>query len=359
MNEWREEREKYSMLLFSIVLHILFLVAFLFFTMQHTNLIDQLPFMQEEQDDQQQQIPLPQINQAKLTPGGTNFGAPLVFQEEPEFEPTEVNPMANDVVTQEESDDQIEEDSVPKESEEQFEESLTDKKTENSKKAADEPVPVAESNQTITEPSKPEAQEQLEVKKEIPPRLTSPAMRRIQQRVREQQMQRQSMDQPGDGQKAAAPVKPRVTLADLAKGFIESINKGGRDAIERNGDPNIRPDFKDLKYLSYIQKAIWYMQNEWKLAQGKLQLRTMQELILSIIITIAKDGTVNGIRIVNPSGSNELDSFLVKGIEKASPLPPVPNHFNTENFEMPLSIIHHQEGGSPWRMRLPTRHRPL
>ncbi len=344
MNEWREEREKYIMLLLSIALHILFILALLFFTIQHTNLLDKIPFLKELKEESP--LPIPQTNLAALKPGGANFGAPLVFQEEPEFEPTEQSPITNDVVTQEEDDEQ----------DEQEAEEIPQTPPEQSVEQAEQ-LPIEESIQTIPmQPEKPEQPEpHPEEKPEPPKELTSPAVRR----VKRQQLQRESPDNPGQGEKAAAPVKPRLTLADLAKGFIESINKGGQDYLERDGDPNIRPDFKDLKYLSYIQKAVWYMQNEWKLAQSKLELRTSQELILSIIITILKDGSVSGVRIAKPSGSNELDSFLIRGIEKASPLPPVPNHFGTDNFELPLSIIHRQEGGSPWRMRLPTRHRPL
>ena len=344
MNELREEREKYIMFLLSIALHILFILALLFFTMQHTNLLDKIPFLKDLKEDSP--LPIPQTNLAALKPGGANFGAPLVFQEEPEFEPTEQSPITNDVVTQEEDDEE--------EDAEETAQTPPEQPTQQ-----EEQLPVEESTHTVAIPPEKQPEQPKPIKPEEPPEppkeLTSPA----EKRVKRQRLQRESPDQPCQGEKAAAPVKPRVTLADLAKGFIESINKGGQDFLERDGDPNIRPDFKDLKYLSYIQKAVWYMQNEWKLAQSKLELRTSQELILSSIITILKDGSVSGVRIAKPSGSNELDSFLIRGIEKASPLPPVPNHFGTDNFELPLSIIHRQEGGSPWRMRLPTRHRPL
>lgn len=361
MNEWREEREKYIMFLLSITLHILFILALLFFTMQHTDLLDKIPFLKELKEENPL-LPIPQTNLAALKPGGASFGAPLVFQEEPEFEPTEQSPMTNDVVTQEEDDEQEDAEEMQHEQQEmqpQPEETVQTPPEQPTQQV--EQLPVEESTHTVAippekqpeQPMKPEPKP--EEKPQPPQELSSPA----EKRAKRQQLQRESPDNPGQGEKAAAPVKPRVTLADLAKGFIESINKGGQDFLERDGDPNIRPDFKDLKYLSYIQKAVWYMQNEWKLAQSKLELRTSQELILSIIITILKDGSVSGIRIAKPSGSNELDSFLIRGIEKASPLPPVPNHFGTDNFELPLSIIHRQEGGSPWRMRLPTRHRPL
>ena len=358
MNEWREEREKYIMFLLSIALHVLFILALLFLTMQHTDLLDKFPLLKELKEDTP--LPIPQTNLAALKPGGASFGAPLVFQEEPEFEQTEQSPITNDIVTQEEDDDQEDTEQEQHEQQERQpppEETVERPPEQPAQKAEQLPVEDSEhaiamqpeKHQELPEPIKPEETP------EPPKKLTSPA----EKRIKKQRLKRESLDQPGQGTKAAAPVKPRLTLADLAKGFIESINKGGEDWIERDGDPNIRPDFKDLKYLSYIQKAVWYMQNEWKLAQSKLELRTHQELILSIIITILRDGSVSGVRIVKPSGSNELDSFLIKGIEKASPLPPVPNHFDTDNFELPLSIIHHQEGGSPWRMRLPTRHRPL
>ncbi len=63
------------------------------------------------------------------------------------------------------------------------------------------------------------------------------------------------------GTKNAGPIKRLPSLADLAQGFIESFKNTGNDWFERDGDPNLRPDAHEFKYLSYSQKIYWHIQN--------------------------------------------------------------------------------------------------
>jgi TonB family protein len=87
------------------------------------------------------------------------------------------------------------------------------------------------------------------------------------------------------------------------------------------------------------------MQNEWHANQHKIN-PPPGDLMLSVIITFFKDGSVQNIRVMQSSGSAELDEFLVKGIRKAGPYPPLPKHFNSDTFDLPLTILHTQDPSS-------------
>lgn len=134
------------------------------------------------------------------------------------------------------------------------------------------------------------------------------------------------------------PQKRPISFADLAQGFIENIKNEGNDWLERQGDPNKRPDQEDLKKISYMQKIIWYMQNEWKIEQDKIEHQITTNLIVTVLITIKQDGHLASVKIVHPSGNAVYDQFMIDGIKRASPYPPVPRYLNTSAFDLELSI---------------------
>ena len=141
----------------------------------------------------------------------------------------------------------------------------------------------------------------------------------------------------------------------MAEGFLNTLNRGGSDWLDRDGDPTKKPDFSDLKYMSYIRKVVWYMQNEWHATQSKLSINLHHDCILEVVITFAKDGSVQNVRVIQESGSPQLDEFLIKGIRRASPYPPLPHHFNSDTFDLPLNIHNSSQSAQPWQMNLSSR----
>ena len=58
----------------------------------------------------------------------------------------------------------------------------------------------------------------------------------------------------------------------------------------------------------------------------------VQEIEATVLVKIRKDGTVLETRFIKPSGNKLFDESVLKAIEKARPLPPLPEGYE-ENYE--------------------------
>ena len=398
MIERQEQNKKYYMLLLSLLIHLAFIVALLRITETDKYLLEKLPFAKHTPEDEPD-LQLPQNQIAALKSRASNFGAPVVFHTEPEVQAHPGDQDGNDANTDNGDIDEPEitqEDETPapeiitpmlKIPEEKAEPPMPEPTQEPDPVPEEQPIeqksssiakpltiPVAENTVVESKPDESSPQEIKndpevitqattiqEPKKEEAPEPAKPEKPKPQPTVQKQMLQmpkkrvvrkKAGQHKPGDSSRSASPVKKQLTLADLAEGFINTLNRGGQDWLDREGNENIRPDFKELKYQSYIQKVIWYMQNEWRATQGKLNTQVNGEYVLSVIITFLKDGKVGNVHVVQPSGYAHLDEFLVRGIRNAGPYPPLPNHFNTNTFDLPLNILNGAEQNKPWRMNL-------
>ncbi|MEX0940488.1 MAG: TonB family protein [Candidatus Babeliales bacterium] len=335
MEARREEQEKFLMFLLSISLHLGIGLALILLTMQQKQAL--LPEQKTLEEIQKNDI-IPPSNLAALKPRASVFGAPIIFQEEPEISQTSYDYDSTDNESypiHKQNDKENDEDkNISQQSMEQA--SSQDIQTSNNTEGIS--IKNLHSKQIeAQETSVTQIQQEKQSKHDI-------ANSMIKKRSMTPKKLPRSI--PAQNQQTAGPTTRKLTFADLADGFLKSIKNEGDDWLERKGDENKKPDFKDLKYLSYIQKLVWYMQNEWRLQQSKLNIPPGQDLILTILIIIAKDGSVQDVRTLKPSGYQAYDSLLIKGVETAAPYPPVPNHFKSNNFDFVLTI-HHQEEMAP------------
>lgn len=128
----------------------------------------------------------------------------------------------------------------------------------------------------------------------------------------------------------------QLTFADIAQGFIESLKHEGDDWLKRDGDTNRRPDEGEMRYLSYIQKVVWYLQNSFRQTEPK-QWPTAAASV-SFKITLNKEGEIHDLRCLQSCGNEKIDSFLRKRITQAGPFPPLPDHFKRNDFQILLSF---------------------
>lgn len=293
-----------AMFLYALLVHIIFLfLLFNLSTENHTFLIpaQQLPLEIEQPDYTISII-------AALTPGASSLGNSI------------------NLATQENNDADEKEQEQPTQMSLKEDENSTVEKVNESEEKNTELLKINSEPETKINSSNNTA---TAIKKITPPQ-------KIAQKNNTHSTQRQARRQ--------------LTLNDLAQGFLQTINQGGQDFLKRDGDPNKRPDGAELKYLTYVQRIIWYMQNEWRINQENITLNGDENLLLTIAIDIMRDGALQGIRIINASGNNSYDSFLIKGIETAAPYPAVPSFLKEEPFQLVLSIVH--EGMQPWRVNL-------
>lgn len=359
MTEWREDSHKSYFFALSILIHLALFIAFL----KVTNL-DHQAFLQnllspELSIEKQEDTTIPSYQVAALKSRPSTFGAPVIFHEEPEIkaqDDSDGNDSDNQDGDQQEESHEMEQQVIVQESHIQEntqaepQPELQEKKEEQSEKqkttvtdAVEQNKEINIENKTEEKPKSPAPVKQVTQAQQVKP----PAKKVIRKKV--------AQKKPGNSLRSASPIKKQLTLADLAEGFINTLNKGGQDWLDRDGDDSIRPDFQELKYLSYTRKVVWYMQNEWRATQDKLNIQLMHEYILSLIITFLKDGSVGNIRVVQESGCPLLDEFLIRGIRNAGPYPPLPQHFNSDSFDLPLNIYNAAQPSQPWRMSLPAR----
>jgi hypothetical protein len=127
-----------------------------------------------------------------------------------------------------------------------------------------------------------------------------------------------------------------ITFADIAKGFIYSLRDEGNDWLKRDGDDSKHPDPVEMRYISYIQKVVWYLQNSFRQSEPK-SWPDMQAS-MSFKITLNKDGEIVHIETLKPSGNDLLDAFTHRRIQNAGPFPPLPDHFKRDFFQILLSF---------------------
>ncbi|MFA6263204.1 MAG: energy transducer TonB [Candidatus Babeliales bacterium] len=135
------------------------------------------------------------------------------------------------------------------------------------------------------------------------------------------------------GARSLTHKSPRNIIA-LTKGFIEKHHgEEGTDLIDRDGDPNKRPSFEELKYLSYESHVSWCLQAAWKQNFGRSMVTKYPSRMEAIIeFTLDEQGTLTKSELLQSTGYREIDTMIMKNTQFASPFPPLPKHFGTSNY---------------------------
>ncbi len=123
------------------------------------------------------------------------------------------------------------------------------------------------------------------------------------------------------------------SIIALTKGFVEKTEgEDGTDLIDRDGDPNKRPSFEELKYMSYEAKINWCLQASWKqnFCHRPMARPLEGEAVIDFILD--EHGNLKECKILQSTGYPELDSMIMKNMKCASPFPPLPKHFGTQTY---------------------------
>lgn len=134
-----------------------------------------------------------------------------------------------------------------------------------------------------------------------------------------------------------APRKKNIIA--LTKGFVEKLTgENGTDLIDRDGDPNKRPTFEELKFLSYEAKINWALQASWKQNIEHSEKHKPIPGTVDVAFVIDARGIPQNITIMQSSGMQELDQTIVHNIKNAAPFPPIPEHLNMAEYPVRRSI---------------------
>jgi TonB family protein len=146
-----------------------------------------------------------------------------------------------------------------------------------------------------------------------------------------------------DAQDKSPIVSTKKSIISMTKGFIENFKNEGSDWLERKGDDSKRPSFEELKYISYEEKVNWHLQSSWKQNFASNPTLGIPEGKAVVEFLVHADGTVHDLTLLQSSGSQQLDQVILKSIEFASPLPPLPQHFGTDTYKTGriIHVTHH------------------
>ncbi len=144
------------------------------------------------------------------------------------------------------------------------------------------------------------------------------------------------------GARRADGKEQKRNMFALMKGFIEKkIGEEGNDLIDQDGDPDIKPTFDEMRFISYQSKITHALQSSWKLNFERYPTQTNLHLPARgcVEFTIAKDGHLVQCKLAESSGQPELDKMLVKHFEYASPFPPIPDHLRVDSITQRMNIM--------------------
>lgn len=129
----------------------------------------------------------------------------------------------------------------------------------------------------------------------------------------------------------------KVTFADIAQGFLESLAAPSSNAFRFLANDTKRNDQKDLRYTSYLQKIVWYLQNSFK--QNHTNIPVLRKpFVASFVLTIDKHGEINSLQMIDSTGNKEIDTLLLTSIEEAAPFPPLPLHLKKSMLTIPFYV---------------------
>lgn len=319
------------LLLLAILINLLFLL-FLFFMNFDTQdfffnketehvehdapvVFDSMPEEPQPEPPQSQEI-------AALKPRASQFGATEMVQEEPEFSPGVYDQIIPEYVGKDQQDN------------EQTEQQEPDLEPEK----AIEQEEIKEEKEAIK--SEPDDVQEVLFKPETKPKEAQ-ELKKVSSTTPGQQQKASQRTNTGSQTKIASPIEKTLTFNDLASGFLASWQNDGNDWLEREGNENIRPDFEEMRYLSYLQKIAWYMQNAWQRQDRVLLQKGPTEIVVTgVRVTIDKNGNLKNSVMVTTCGYQQLDEMVMQGIKEASPYPPLPAHFKKEIMTFDFGVKH-------------------
>lgn len=106
----------------------------------------------------------------------------------------------------------------------------------------------------------------------------------------------------------------------------------------KNAEKEITVDLNttEYKYISYFTKLKERIYQVWKYPKES-QVRREQGNV-RIVFTLRKDGYLENVRIIQPSGFEDLDREVLRTIRVASPYNPFPESWEEEKLKIPATF---------------------
>ncbi|MDZ4149939.1 energy transducer TonB [Methylicorpusculum sp.] len=299
----------------------------------------------------------------------SRFGAPVIFQEEPEFmiqeppektatltPPEQTAPLAQNQFpqnTQTENSPQAEsapeqEKNSQKEAQNAHQETTAQKAPISQQALQDMALLSASSTQFVSvspEEKMPElkAQQESDTEQKTPYHQTVT----LNSQETEAAVQQEKSDTthaanktdandyfPGWGKKDAAPItKKMVSMASLARGFLDNIKNEGPHAVTMiGGKEGGKITTEQLKMERYVQRLNWYLQNSFRINRERYR-KQHPSTTAEVYLVLERNGHIKDVRILRTSGDPLLDDHTLFVFKDAgSSFPPVPQYLPQDPF---------------------------
>ncbi|GEM_PF-5987646 len=138
-------------------------------------------------------------------------------------------------------------------------------------------------------------------------------------------------------QQGAAQQRNKVTLAQLAQGFLQYAQQeeGGDALLEVRGGRDGVPTDEQLKHERYWQKIAWCMQREFRtlsIAQHEMPSIPFE---IGWNMLLNRDGSIYHLELLISSGNGAFDERYARTIHAASTaFPPVPSFFKGPVYQI-------------------------
>lgn len=166
----------------------------------------------------------------------------------------------------------------------------------------------------------PAREESMERPKEVAPEVT-PLKKEGLSRIKDAIKRLEALRAMRERQKATTP--PSGDRALSAKGDT--------------GGPGMRPsgvaarELIDLKYRLYYNMIWEKIRDAWVLPEGVTKGKKLEAIVA---LRIRRDGNIQNYWIEKGSGNAYFDQSAIRAINKANPLPPLPEDFREDIFEV-------------------------
>jgi len=180
-------------------------------------------------------------------------------------------------------------------------------------------VSLSEKGDNLPSPE-PTREESRERPKEVAPELT-PLKEEGISRIKDAIKRLEALRSIRERQRATPPPS-----GDRA---VSQRGETGGPGMRSSG--GITKELLDLKYRLYYNMIWEKIRNAWVLPEGVTKGKPLEAIVA---LRIKRDGTIQNYWIEKGSGNAYFDQSAIRAINKANPLPPLPEDFSEDVFEV-------------------------
>ena len=287
------QRRSKSPLLASLLLHLT--ILFLLLT-QALILPPSQPhdaFNPQMQPTQQENEPwattLTEPEWAEQIAGASQFGTPIMLEDDPQlFTPEEKMERADPVIDESEATQPLQETEATPHT------------------AIEQPEPIIAEPLELIQEVKQLEKEQREQRKKV----------REQQKAHEQKLA-----------KSPSLELPKVTLADITRGMINQMSHGGNALVNSQGKRGAQASAEQIQYQRFMQKIHWCIQNSFNINRSRLTLTSPAHGVIKMGLVLERSGKLLELQVLQSCGNKAVDDFMHYIFKEAGDsFPPVPKY---------------------------------